>query len=223
MYKVYILEFPNGKKYCGQTKRTLERRAGTDGIHYKKSPKVYNAIQKFGWDNVVKTIIADYDTKEEADVKEIETIANLHLQDDRFGYNISKGGDGVDSETSSKTSKEHWQNPEFREKVSNSLKEYCNTEEGKLHHQKVAQQNKQRFGYTVVQYDLSTGNPIACFPSYADAVCHFTGQRHGTAVRRVVVGERASYRGYGWRQPTEEDIKYFDLDENGKIPLNKIQ
>ena len=48
---VYIYTFPNGKKYIGQTAQPLEKRA-KKGEGYKNSPAVYNAIKKYGWENI---------------------------------------------------------------------------------------------------------------------------------------------------------------------------
>lgn len=131
MYKVYILEFPNGKKYCGQTKRTLKQRAGTDGIFYKDCPKVWNAIQKYGWENVIKQVIAEFETQEECDAYEQKTIRDLKLQDDRYGYNISVGGQGVDSAVVSAALRRRFSDPKEREKNSHAMKRYCQTEEGR--------------------------------------------------------------------------------------------
>ena len=49
---VYIYTFPNGKKYVGQTSQTLNTRAKR-GEGYVSSPAVYNAIKKYGWDNLI--------------------------------------------------------------------------------------------------------------------------------------------------------------------------
>ena len=42
-YKIYLLTFPNGKKYCGYTSQELEKR-WNHGEGYKKCPLVYKAI-----------------------------------------------------------------------------------------------------------------------------------------------------------------------------------
>ena len=40
-YKVYIHEFPDGKKYIGITKQTLKARWGINGNGYKTQTKFY--------------------------------------------------------------------------------------------------------------------------------------------------------------------------------------
>lgn len=224
MYKVYILEFPNGKKYCGQTKQTLKERAKYDGSGYKKCPKVWNAIQKYGWENVKSTIIADNLTSEEADALEIKTIKDYQLQNDLYGYNVTEGGNNLDSKTRSKNSLERWQDPNYRDKIVQGMKNYCATEQGKLHHKEEGKLCKYKNGYTVIKYDLITGEPLECFPSYHSAGEACTGKpKNGGHIQQAATGKRRSAYGFGWRQPTPEDIIFFDLDENGKIPLSRIK
>jgi len=52
-YKIYKLTFPDDKVYIGQTRRNPEDR-WIKGAGYKKQEKVYQAILKFGWDNIKK-------------------------------------------------------------------------------------------------------------------------------------------------------------------------
>lgn len=87
---VYIYTFPNGKKYIGQTILSLAQRA-QKGEGYKKSPYVYNAIQKYGWDNIEKEII-ECESEEQMDQLEIELIAKYDTTNREFGYNLDSGG-----------------------------------------------------------------------------------------------------------------------------------
>lgn len=91
--EVYIYTFPNGKKYVGQTIYTMEHRAGFQGSYYKKShqPLLYNAIQKYGWDSIVKETI-ECNNQEELDNLEKELIAKYHTTDKNYGYNVANGG-----------------------------------------------------------------------------------------------------------------------------------
>lgn len=91
MYKVYILEFPNGKLYIGQTCQSAERR-WRRGDGYKECPYVFKAIKKYGWDNVKHYIIADGLSHDQADQLEIELIEKYNTTDRRDGYNIQHGG-----------------------------------------------------------------------------------------------------------------------------------
>ena len=55
-FMVYMLTFPNGKKYIGITNNT-ERRWSNNGKGYKQNQKMYDAIQLYGWNNVKKEIL----------------------------------------------------------------------------------------------------------------------------------------------------------------------
>lgn len=89
MYKVYLYtNLLDGKKYCGMIKRSLEERAGKNGIHYQESTRFYKAILKYGFENFSKEILFDNLTKEEAEQKEIETIKKYDLTNKENGYNI---------------------------------------------------------------------------------------------------------------------------------------
>ena len=86
----------NAKKYIGQTCRTLEVRfqehCGTSTTSV--SPKLKNAIRKYGKSNfIIEIIWEDECTEAELDAKEIELIESeesLHPT----GYNLTKGGSG---------------------------------------------------------------------------------------------------------------------------------
>lgn len=86
----------NGKMYVGKTINgdhpTLRWRGG--GFGYKNCPAFWNAIQKYGWDNFDHEVIASHLTKEEADKFEQLLIEKLNTMNNRYGYNLTSGGDG---------------------------------------------------------------------------------------------------------------------------------
>lgn len=71
-----------------------ERRWGCEGRGYSGSPHFWNAISKYGWDNFEHEILMTDLSFDEACSREIEMIELLNTTDDRFGYNISAGGNG---------------------------------------------------------------------------------------------------------------------------------
>ena len=90
---VYIYTFPNGKKYVGQTSVSLEQRASR-GDGYVNSPAVYNAIHKYGWNNIeIETFPCN--SKQEMDELERYYIKLYHTNDNTYGYNLTIGGEGV--------------------------------------------------------------------------------------------------------------------------------
>lgn len=99
VYTVYKHTLPkeisgkeNDMAYVGITMQQPEIRWGKNGRCYNNSSYFWNAIQKYGWNNIKHEILFVDLTKEEAEQKEVELIA-LHKSADRnFGYNISLGG-----------------------------------------------------------------------------------------------------------------------------------
>lgn len=104
-YCVYCHTFPNGKKYIGITKQEPSRR-WRNGKGYEGQP-VFNAILKYGWDNIRHEILFENLTKVEAEAKEIELIEALETNSHKHGYNVEIGGQAVilSNETKAKISK----------------------------------------------------------------------------------------------------------------------
>ena len=100
----------NKKVYIGQTCLDPERRWRTNGEGYKDSPKFYNAIKKYGWDNFEHEIIEDNLNSKQADEREIYWIAfyDSYNNDDK-GYNMTPGGSNYMHEL--------WQDEEYRQKM----------------------------------------------------------------------------------------------------------
>ena len=85
----------SGGTYIGITsKKTLGMRSGRQGQNYYDSPRFWNAIQKYGWDNFEHEILFDNLLESEAKTIEIFLIAKLREYGYKL-YNISGGGDGA--------------------------------------------------------------------------------------------------------------------------------
>lgn len=94
----------NGKVYIGYTSRDVVSRWGKNGAGYLTTnrsgqfcqPRFASAIIKYGWDNFEHIIIRD-------DIKTIEDAHNLeklligeyNSTDEKFGYNMTDGGEGM--------------------------------------------------------------------------------------------------------------------------------
>lgn len=87
------------KYYVGKTLRETHIRFGNDGIGYKSSPHFYNAIQKYGWDNILHLIVMDYLTPDQASHFEKVIIHHLNSNVSEYGYNCTEGGDGGNTKT----------------------------------------------------------------------------------------------------------------------------
>ena len=90
-YTVYRHTSPSSKVYIGITYQKPERR-WSNGNGYKDSPKFYNAIQKYGWNNFKHEIL--YSGLNEISAKMIEEDLIYYYKSLNISYNISAGGDG---------------------------------------------------------------------------------------------------------------------------------
>lgn len=112
-YKVYKHTSPDGKVYIGITCQTVEKR-WENGNGYKKNKYFYAAIQKHGWENFQHEILYKGISKEEAEQKEIELIAQYKSNKREFGYNLSTGGESAAAGVK--------RSPETRAKMSKAKK-----------------------------------------------------------------------------------------------------
>lgn len=90
-YNVYILSFPNNKKYIGITTQKPQYR-WNNGKRYKYNKEMYNDIQKFGWQNITKEIIKTEINELEAEKIERKLIQQYKSNQKKYGYNIQNGG-----------------------------------------------------------------------------------------------------------------------------------
>jgi len=105
MYTVYMHVTPSDKVYIGITKQNPIKR-WLHGKGYQRQLYFYNAILKYGWDNIEHKILFDGLTKEQAEQKEKELIAHYKSNLREFGYNVESGGhtNNVSEETRKKLS-----------------------------------------------------------------------------------------------------------------------
>lgn len=90
-YKIYVHITPNGKLYIGQTKTNLNYRWGSNGCRYK-GQVFYNAIQKYGWNNIKHILLFEKLSHDEANIIEQELIKKYQTTNSDYGYNIAPGG-----------------------------------------------------------------------------------------------------------------------------------
>jgi group I intron endonuclease len=89
---IYILKNKiNSKIYIGQTWRSLSERWDS-GHGYDDSPRLNNAIRKYGNKNFYYEVITFCGTQEAADACEIYFIAKYNSTNREYGYNIREGG-----------------------------------------------------------------------------------------------------------------------------------
>lgn len=89
-YTLYLHICPNGKRYVGITCIKPEHR-WNNGKGYK-GQFFYNAVQKYGWNNISHTILFRDLSRKTAEETERFLIALWNTNDRRFGYNRDSGG-----------------------------------------------------------------------------------------------------------------------------------
>lgn len=90
-WTVYMHISPSRKKYIGITGYSASRRWRRGGSGYKGQP-FYNAIKKYGWDNIQHIILKTGLTKEEAETMEVSLISKYKTNNNKHGYNACDGG-----------------------------------------------------------------------------------------------------------------------------------
>lgn len=120
LYTVYShTNKTNGKQYFGITCQKPERRWGYNGNNYEECPHFWRAIQKYGWNNFEHNILYTNLTHQEACDMEISLISEHQTTNPDFGYNVSKGGDGLDADYV----REKWKDEEFKTYASHCMKQ----------------------------------------------------------------------------------------------------
>lgn len=221
-YCVYIHTTPSGKVYIGITSKPVEKR-WLNGRGYRRNEHFWNAIQKYGWDNIEHTVLASGLSKEEASEVEKMYISLFRSHEIKHGYNLTEGGETGIVHTM-----------ESRRKLSESKKgQRYNigvpfTEERKRrlseNHADVSGENNPMWGkkkpleeiarrqahreYSrgaehpgakpILQLDMD-GNIVKRWDCIKDAAEHFCR----TSIKDCLKGKYKQHRGYQWRYADE--------------------
>lgn len=141
---VYIHTSPSGKVYIGITSKNPPEQRWLNGRGYNHNYHFTNAIKFYGWNNFKHEIIAEQLTSDEAETMERELIEQYNAMDQRYGYNLTSGGEKgkeFSQETRDKISQAN-KNPteETRQKMSASAKARCTEEWRRI----MSERNKTR-------------------------------------------------------------------------------
>ena len=204
-YVVYRHIFPNGKSYIGITSQYPFWRRWRAGSGYSQQPKIYNAIKKYGWDNIRHEILAEGLSLSDANRVEQEMVAKFDSVEN--GYNISSGGGGsfgipCSEETKAKISVAN------RGKPGGSglglvryMKENGPWNKGKSltgeHYRKVAEERKRRCNKRIACYNPVTHELMKVYDSCVQAATA-VGVSEST-ISRCALGGRKTSAGYEWR------------------------
>lgn len=188
-YCVYKHTAPNEKVYIGITNQNPLRR-WRDGWGYRFQKHFYNAILKYGWDNMRHEILFTGLSYEEAKQKEIELIASYKSADRRYGYNSTLGGDNRIGHKHSEETKKRLAYIQRGRKYSEESKAKMSiAKKGKI-------ADKCPLSKPVLQFDKQ-GNFIAEYAALIEA------QRQtgipASNIRKHIAGERKQAGGYVWK------------------------
>ena len=183
-YTVYMHIAPNGKKYIGITCKKPQHR-WDNGNGYKPNKHFYNAILKYGWDNIKHEILFTNLSKEEAEQKEIELISYYKSNKYDYGYNRSSGGE-------SRAVGCHWTlSDEAKRKISESQKGKNTWNKGIKMTKEMREKLTQACRRKVVCIETDT-----VFESLKEA--EQKTQIKYQLISRVCRGERKTAGGYHW-------------------------
>lgn len=199
IWTVYVhVNKSNGKMYVGITSQKVENR-WLNGAGYLQCPKFHNAINKYGWDGFDHEIIAERLTESEAKNFEKTLISKLNTQSDKYGYNMSAGGDGIygykhTDETKEKLRQIYYNMPqEIRQKMLNALRGRKLSDEHKSHISKSCMNTGTK---KICQYELN-GCFIRLWDSLTDA-SNFTGVHIGD-ISSCCNGRKGQTGSYQWK------------------------
>lgn len=190
MYTLYLIHFPNNKFYVGITKNFRRRMGQHKGLAGKNNKPVYNAILKYGWENIRKVAHITGLSKESAVELEIEFIR--FFDSVKNGYNISYGG-SLPFEGQSEKMRKIMSDPQIRKERVSALK---SNELGRLTSLRSDEFRKSKTGENNVMFGKIPYNA-------KKVLCHQTSKIYDSAshaakelklnqrlINRVVSGER---------------------------------
>lgn len=197
---------PNGKRYIGITMQKVNDR-WKDGKGYKTNIYFNRAIQKYGWENIQHDVLFEELTKENAEAKEVELIAEHKTNDIKFGYNMESGGNhngAVNPITKQRLSIAH----------TGLHKGEKNHFYGKTHTAETMLKIKKR----VIQYSL-TGKYIKTFDGAVDAAREVQGDL--SSIAKACKGKQKQAYGFIWRYEKKNIAIETDLSHDMGVHIKQ--
>ena len=192
-----MLEFPNGKVYIGLTGDSVDKR-WKNGNGYRGQSYLWNAICKYGWDNIVKDIYAIGLTEQEAKQMEKDLIFYYDSTNRDFGYNISTGGESASGFKHSEETRKMYS--EIRKGENNPFYGKHHTDETK---EQIGMINKGRNvggksprAKKIQKMDLKTNEILEFFDSISEAANGESMRKH---INECCLGKRMSCNGFKWQ------------------------
>lgn len=199
-YCIYAHTSPSGKVYIGQTCQNVWIRWLHNGNGYKYQPYFWKAIQKYGWNNFIHTIILSDVSKLEANYAEKYLIRWYKMH--KLSYNITDGGEGTcGSEPWNKgikTGVVPWnkgipRSEECKDKISKSKKGHKYGPQSELHREHKAEKHK----IPIVMTDIFNPRLHRYFKSAKDAELSNSGFSRKN-INRCLKNKCVQAHGYFW-------------------------
>ena len=209
LYTVYRHIFPNGKSYIGITCVNPYHRRWRNGYGYRGQPKMYNAIVKYGWENVTHEILFSNLPLDEANRAEQAMISKFNSVEN--GYNISTGGGGTYGIPCSEETKFKIGNANRgktcvdKQRLAIYTAKHGVWNKGKAltgeHYRKIAEERRARCNKPISAYNPATMEKVLSFESCVSAA-EKLGVLKGE-ISRCAVGKRKTSHGFVWRYDDE--------------------
>lgn len=202
---IYRHIFPNGKVYIGQTCQKPEYR-WNNGRGYKTSPFIFNAINKYGWDNIQHEVLFTGLDQLNADIIEEDLI--YYYRQIGKSYNLANGGSVNRGWKMSEEAKEKLRiintgrtlSDEAKEKIRLSKLGENNPNYGKSPsketRQKISKAMKGKGAKRVKQIDPESGEVVKIWDSQTEA-CEFYNGNH--SLINNAIKRNSLTKGYYWK------------------------
>lgn len=192
----------NGKIYIGISKNVANRWAHREES-YKRSPAIYNAFKKYGWDGFEHIVMWDNMTKEEA--CQLEKAMIFLFRFSNKSYNIAEGGEGVSGVSFSEERRKAMS--EARRGVKHSPERVAKDKELR----------RKTQGKPVHAFDMKTKQLVKSYDSIARAAEEIGTTWH--CIKRALNGKAVSSHGYYWSSSPVLEIK---SSSEAKYPIGRI-
>lgn len=202
---IYRHIFPNGKVYIGQTCQKPEYR-WNNGRGYKTSPFIFNAINKYGWDNIEHQILFSNLDQLNADIIEEDLI--YYYKQIGKSYNLANGGSVNRGWKMSEEAKEKLRiintgrtlSDEAKEKIRLSKLGEKNPNYGKSPsketREKISKAGKGRGAKKVKQIDPESGEVVKIWDSQIEACEFYNGN---PSLISDAIKRNSLTKGYYWK------------------------
>ena len=191
----------NGKVYIGKTKNTLEYRK-CEHIKKSKNPKLYfhSALKKYGNHNFVWEVIYECNNNAELNVAEIKFISEY--ASNKYGYNLTTGGDGG-----------YIFSPNVLSRIGEQTKlrnyKFGNPFKGKTH----SEETKKIISEKMKEWSKANNSPMV-------------GKKHSEESKKLMKNARVGWHksninGFKGKKHSEETKKQISENTKGRISPNK--